>query len=441
MLANVMKEKKLRKKVYFTIFVLAVASALTYIPVFGINKSFLASLFAETDVLNFMDSISGGSLSNMSVAGFGITSYITASIIIQLLAVIFPKIEGIRKDGERGHKIMEKATFAGGMAFTVVSGTFLAVGFGKNGLFVEYSPLYVVCAVLSWIIGSFIIMFLGQAVEEHGIGNGITMILGFNILSRIPHNITDYFRQNVSGKQTVTAVSYAAGLVIFLYLFYVVAVYLNKGVLNIPLKQTRKQASASNDDGIIPVGANISNVLPVIYASSIISIPSLVTALTGAGTDGVWKAVTSAFSSGNWYNPSEWYHIAGFVVYILMVAGFGLFSSELSFSPDEIADSMKKNGNVIPGVNPGKPTVAFLNRRRKVMSMVNVAFLILIAVIPDFICSVAGIGSFTFLGTSLVIIISMLMDTATRIRAMSIHNDKRFVLFNCEEYKGSGDLL
>lgn len=433
MFINLLKEKRLRKRVYFTLLVLAVASALTQIPVIGLNRSFLGSLFAGTGILTFVDSLSGGSLSNMSVAGFGITSYITASIIIQLLAVVFPQIETIRRDGERGRKLIEKATFVGALLFTAVGGTVLAIGFGKRGMFVEYSPVYVLLAVLSWIIGSFVIIFLGQKVEEYGIGNGITLILGFNILSRIPNNIISFYRDNVSGKPIAKSIAYIVGLVVFLFVFYTISVYLQKGVLNIPIKQTRKQASDSNTDGRIPISANIANVLPVIYASSLVSFPVLIVTLFGIDTDGVWTEILDTLNSANWYNPTKWYHVIGVVLYIVLIVAFGLFSSELSFSPDEIADSMKKNGNVIPNINPGKDTVDFLNRRRKIMSMVNVAFLLVIAVVPDVVCAVAGIGSFAFLGTSLIIIISMLFDTALRIKAVSIHNDKKFRLFGGTE--------
>lgn len=427
---NLFKEKGLRKKVYFTLFVLAVACAMTQIPVFGLNSSYMKELFASTSVLTFVDSLSGGSLSNMSVAGFGITSYITASILLQLIAVIFPQLENIRKDGEQGKRLMERITFVTALIFTATSGTALAIGFGRNGMFVEYSARYIILAVISWLIGTFIIVFLGQKVEDYGIGNGITMILAFNILSRIPYNVIDFYHSSAEGKSVFVTIGIFAILIASLYVFYVIAVYLQMGVINIPLKQTRKQASAVNTDGSIPINVNIANVLPVIYASSLISFPALIVALFRIETNAVWTEIIAALTSSNWYNPTKWYHIAGFVAYIVLIVGFGFFSSELSFSPDEIADGMKKNGNVIPGINPGADTVAFLEKRRKVMSILNVSFLLVIAIVPDAICALLGIHSFTFLGTSLIIVINMLFDTSLRMRAVSLHNDKKFRLFD-----------
>ena len=426
---NLLKEKSTRKKVFFTVFVLAIAMALTQIPVYGLNNTYMQTLFASTGVLSFMDSLSGGSLSNMSVSGFGITSYITASIILQLMSVIFPKLEMIRKDGEQGRRKMEKIEFTLAMLITLVSGTLLAIGFGKKGMFVEYSAKYVILAIISWLIGSFIVITLGQKVETNGIGNGITLILGFNILSRIPNNVITFYYNNIYDQPIGTAIAYIVGVIIGLFVIYLVTVYLQKGVLNIPIKQTRKKASIVNVDGSIPISVNIANVLPVIYASTLLSFPSIIITLFNIETNETIDEVLSVLSSSNWYNPTHWYHIFGLVLFILLIVMFGSFSSGLTFSPDEIADSMKKNGNVIPGINPGEDTVKFLETRRVKMSFINVAFLLIIAILPDFLCAKFGITAFSFLGTSLIIIISMLFDTALRLRAASIHNDKQFKLF------------
>lgn len=428
-IVNLLKEKSTRKKVFFTVFVLAVAMALTQIPVYGLNNEYMKSLFASTGVLSFMDSLSGGSLSNMSVSGFGITSYITASIVIQLMSVIFPKLEMIRKDGEQGRKRMEKIEFFLAMFITLTSGTLLAIGFGKQGLFVEYSAKYIILAIISWLIGSFIVITLGQKVEIQGIGNGITLILGFNILSRIPNNVITFYYNNIYQQSIGVASAYVGGVIIGLFLIFLITVYLQKGVLNIPIKQTRKKASIVNVDGNIPISVNIANVLPVIYASTLLSFPSIIITLFKIETNETVDEVLSVLSSSNWYNPTHWYHILGLILFILLIVGFGSFSSGLTFSPDEIADSMKKNGNVIPGINPGEDTIKFLETRRVKMSVINVGFLLIIAILPDFLCTKFGITTFSFLGTSLIIIISMLFDTALRLRAASIHNDKQFKLF------------
>jgi preprotein translocase subunit SecY len=423
-----MCEKKLRHKIFFTLIVLIICSALTHVPVYGLNSEFLSELFANASILSFMDSMTGGSLSSLSMAGFGISSYITATIVIQLLSVAFPSIERVRRDGEHGRKAIERVEFILAMCLTVLSGTVLSISFGGNGLFKEFTPFYVALAIVSWFVGSFIVIFLAKQVEEKGIGNGITLVLGCNILARMPSSIANFCNSYVTGKNW-NSVLILAGLIGGIAFVYLVAIYLQCGVLNVTIKQTRKSASIVNSDGVIPISVNISSVLPVIYASTILSIPTIILMFVEVDDDSIISKVASVFNSSNWYNPTEWYQVLGFVLYLVLLVTFSYFASMLAFSADEIADGMKKNGDVIPGVNPGADTVAFLHRRRKVMATINVVFLLVIATLPDFVCAKLNITSFNFLGTSLIIVISMLFDTAMRLRAASIHNDKKYAFF------------
>lgn len=433
---NLMKEKETRNKVLYTVLVLLIVNFLVQLPIFCIKSNYLEYLFSSTSVLTFMDSLSGGSMSKLSVAGFGITSYITATIIIQLAAVIFPKIEKIRKSGESGKKLMKKIEFAFAMVMTFISGLSMAIAYGRNGLFIKFTPFYVCVALLCWLVGSAIVILLAQSVEEKGIGNGISLILCFNILSRIPNNIQEYIATYAIGKGMLKALVYVGGLVVALYIFYVIAIYLQCGVLNVPLLQTKKSVSVMNDEGSVPVSVNISNVLPVIYASSILAMPQLIALFFGIQTKGKAAKLIDMLTTSNWYAPTKWYHLVGLAVYVICIIAFSFFASRLSFSSEELADSMKKNGDVIPGVKPGSETVAFFERRRKVMSLINVLFLLVIALLPDFICTRLGLIHFTFLGTSLIIIVSCLFDTALRLRAASIHNDRHYSLFLNKSEKG-----
>ena len=421
---NIFKEKKLRMKLLFTVMVVAIAELLTNIPVYGVNKDYLKAVFSSTDILGFMDGVSGGSMTTLSMGTFGVTSYITASIIIQLLGVLIPKLEELRRDGEYGRKRFEKAEYILSFIIACASSFTLAVGFGKQGLLVEYTPKYVIAAIAGWIVGAVIIIVLGKKVEDYGIGNGISIILAFNIISRIPKNIHSYIEDTVKGASTKNAAAYIIGLILMLFVFYLITVYLQCGSINVPIKQARKSASAINSDGIVPVSVNIANVLPVIYAASLVSLPNMVVSLTGIKTNTTADKILSVFVSSNWYYPKHWYHILGLVLYLVLLVSLSLFSSGMTFSADEIADSMKKNGNVMQGVNPGKDTIAYFDRRRKIMAVVNVLFLIIVVTLPDLICSRLGITQFSFLGTSLIIIISMLFDTALRFQGASIHNDK-----------------
>ena len=198
-MVKILRERTLRRKLGYTLMVVLVAAGLSQIPVIGINSAYLSAFFSRTGITGFMDALSGGSLSRLSAGTFGITSYITASIIIQLLTVAFPSLEKMRKDGEQGRRRFERAEFILSMAVTVLGATALAIGFGKRGLFRGTSPVWPVIAVTEWTAVSFVIVKLALSVEKKGIGNGPTLILGMNILGRIPSQVVSYFLLVTSG--------------------------------------------------------------------------------------------------------------------------------------------------------------------------------------------------------------------------------------------------
>lgn len=432
---NALKEKRTAKKFGYTVLTVIVAMTLAQIPVMGINKTYMSLFFSKTNILGFMDALSGGSMSKMSVGGFGITSYITASIIVQLLTVVFPKLEKMRTDGESGRRKFEKAEFIFAMIITLLSSVLVSIGFGNNGLFVKYTPLNVAIAVAEWMIGSFIIVYMAVKVEDYGIGNGPTLVLGCNILSRLPSNVISYVRQYVLVKNAWKGVLYGGGLVLAAVIVFTVAIYLQKGIINIPIKISRKKASVVNRDGHIPVSVNIANVLPVIYASTLISFPLVIVTFAGVTPKGNLKTFTQALSSSNWYAPKNWTHVVGLIVYLLLIVLFSYYSTMLTFSPEEIADNMKKSGDVIPGINPGKDTAKYLLKRRRVVTTVSIFFLLTVVVLPDAVGVWLGISNFTFMGTSLIIIISMMFDTYRRMRAATIHNEKSFRMFDYDDKK------
>lgn len=427
-IVNLLKEKQLRKRLYYTIGVLAVASLLTQIPVIGVNSDFLSSIFTGTSVLQFMDAISGGALGHLSCASFGISAYITAMILLQLATILFPSIDRIRKDGEKGRKKIENIEFILAMIITVSGSLMFSIAYGKLGLFTSFGTSQIALAVCSWVLGSIIIILPAQKVSTYGIGNGITLVLGFNILSRVPSSLASLYQGFIAQQEGYMLGLCIAGFMAAFFIFYLIGIYLQCGTLNITIKQTKKGASIVSSDGYIPMHVNIANVLPVIYASTIIIIPSLIVTLFKIEPGETAEKILSILNTTNWYSPSEWYHPLGLVLYILLVVMFGFFSSSLSFNSAEVAENMRKNGDTIPYVKPGEDTVRYLECRRKILSIVNVIFLLVLTIIPDYICSILNVD-LSFLGTSLVIVIAMLFDTAFHLRAASIHNDGSFALF------------
>lgn len=433
MLRKIIKDRRLRNRLLYTLFVIAVCTAIAQIPVYGISSTYMSAIFSKTSVTGFMNAMSGGALGRMSMGGFGITSYITASIIIQLATVIFPSLETLRRDGERGKRIFEKVEFWLSMAITLFGGILVAVGFGRNGLFTTYDLLTVIIAVVQWMIGAYIIIKLAVAVEDHGIGNGPTLILGFNILSGIPSSVISFFQSSIlthKGMKLYGAIGIFAVAMIVIFLL---AVYLQTGMDNIPLKVSGKKASVISADGRIPVSVNIANVLPVIYASTLAGLPYIIVTLMGVKQKGAVKTLVDMTTSTNWYAPTKWTHVAGLIIYLLLFVWFAYYSADLAFSAEEIADTMRKNGDVIPGVEPGDATIRYLKKRKNVMTFLNIIFLLLIVTLPDAVCTWLNISSLSFVGTSLIIVISMIYDEHLRLRAACISSSRKFDLFPKEK--------
>ena len=429
MLSKILKDRRLRRRLLYTLLVVAVSTAIAQIPVYGISSTYMSAIFSKTSITGFMNTLSGGALGKMSMGGFGITSYITASIVIQLLTVIFPSLETLRKDGERGKKIFEKAEFWLSMIITLLGSIAVAVGFGKSGLFIHYSLLNVVAAVVQWMIGAYIIIKLALGVEDHGIGNGPTLILGFNILSGIPSSFTSFVEANIVPLKGVKQAGGIAILAVALLVVFILAVYLQTGMDNIPLKVSGKKASVISADGRVPVSVNVANVLPVIYASTLASLPYIIVTMLGVKQKGAVKTLVDMTTASNWYAPTKWTHVAGLVIYLALFVWFAYYSADLAFSADEIADTMRKNGDVIPGVEPGKATVKYLSKRKNVMTFINIIFLLLIVTLPDAICTWLKVSSMSFVGTSLIIVISMIYDERLRLRAALLPKSRKYALF------------
>ena len=412
------KDNRMLQKIAFTIAVLFVSVTLANIPAPEINTTYLNGFFSNSSILSFMDTLSGGALSQLSIASFGVSSYISASIILQLLSVMFPFIEKYRK-GYHGKKVMQRANFLIAMAITLVSAVSLSLTCRNTGLYIRQDTASVVISVISWLVGAAIVMLLALKVEDYGIGNGLSLILSVNILSRLPAQIRSEYVSLPAGRERYFMI---AGIVLILILMYIMVVYLQSGKLQIPIIQNRKNKSLYNDDVYLPMPVNIANVLPVVYASSIIALPQFIVSLFDISTNHYIERILECLSSNYWYEPERWYHVGGLFLYIILTVVFGIFCSQLSFNAPEVAENMKKNGDVIKSIKPGEETVKYLEKRRIILTYINVFFLCAITIIPDMVFAKMGITQLSFIGTSMIIVCSTFNDMANIIRALEIHN-------------------
>lgn len=412
------QDKSTIRKVFYTVLVVFVSLVLSHIPVYGIKSDILSGVFSDRSMLSFTDILSGGSLSQLAVGGFGVTSMITASIVVQLAGVIFPKIEKYRSDGETGRRLFDKIELLMAVAITLFVSLVITV-VGSN--YYELDGFMKAIPVIEWLIGTVVIVKLAQSVQEHGIGNGQTLILAANIASRVPAEIV----KRVVSEQPISSILILSAVLLITIVF---AILLQNGFVSVKIQQTNKPVSIMNSEGIIPVPVSMSSVLPLIYASAIVSVPALVSSFTGK-EDRILGYIMLFTTQSYWYNPSTWQNVVGFAVYILLVFLFSVYASKLSFSAPDIANRMRERGDVVPGVRPGEETEQYLDKRRRKLSIISAALIIIVAILPDFVFARLGITGFSFMGTSLIILMAAFYDLRLRITGLLKQHNKKYSLF------------
>ena len=433
-LRDAFKIKDLRRRIGFTFLMLIVVRLGSLLPVPGINGSAFASLFENSDnALNFFDSITGGSFSAMSVFALNITPYITSSIIMQLLTIAFPKLEEMQRDGEQGRKKMTQITRYLTIALALGESIAMAIGFGRSGYLVTYSVPFInyVLVVAALTAGSAVLMWIGERITEKGIGNGISIVLTINIVSRIPSDLTKLYEQYMKGrtipKATLAGIVIAA-IIVALVVFVVI---LQSAERRIPVQYSNKiqgRRQVGGNSSVIPMKVNTAGVIPVIFAQSLLQTPiMLVQMFDKNGVQGFWGKVLNGMNQSNWFNPANWIYTIGAVVYVLLIIGFAYFYTEITFNPLEIAENLKRSGGFIPGIRPGKPTSDYLTAILKHVIFIGAIGLSIVALLPIVFNGLVG-ASVSFGGTSIIIIVGVIVETLKQVESqMMVRNYKGFL--------------
>ena len=431
-LKNAFKMRELRKKILFTLAMLVVIRLGSQLPVPGVDRNYFANWFAAQtgDAFNFFDAFTGGSFENMSLFALNITPYITSSIIIQLLTIAIPKLEEMQKDGEEGRKKLTAITRYVTVGLALIQSAAMAIGFGGSGLLEEYSVLNVITVIAALTAGSAFLMWIGERITENGVGNGISIVLVINIISRLPQDFTSLFHQFVAGKPIATAVLAVAIILAVVIGMVILVIILNDATRKIPVQYAKKvqgRKMVGGQSTNIPLKVNTAGVIPVIFASSIMQFPVIICSLLGYSGTGVWRHILNGLSSNNWCNPSQPVYSIGLVIYIVLVIFFAYFYTSITFNPIEIANNLKKQGGFIPGIRPGKPTSDYLNRILNYVIFIGACGLTIVCVIPFIFNGVFG-ASVSFGGTSLIIIVSVVLETIKQIESlMLVRNYKGFL--------------
>lgn len=431
-LQNAFKIKEIRNKLIFTFLMLIVIRLGSVLPVPGVDRNYFSSWFAAQtgDAFNFLDAFTGGSFLNMSVFALNITPYITSSIIMQLLTIAIPKLEEMQKEGEDGKKKIAAITRYVTVGLALIESTAMAVGFGRQGLLADYNAINVITVITAFTAGSAFLMWIGEQITENGVGNGISIVLTINIISRIPQDFASLYDQFMAGKSFAIAVLAAVIILAIVIGTVILVVILNGAERRIPVQYAKKvqgRKVVGGQSSHIPLKVNTSGVIPIIFASSLLQLPIVITSFFQTQGTGVWANILHILNSSNWFDLDTPVYSIGVIIYILLVIFFAYFYTSITFNPLEVANNMKKQGGFVPGIRPGRPTSDYLTKILNYIVFIGAVGLIIVAMIPIISNGLFG-ASVSFGGTSLIIIVGVVNETLKQIESqMLVRNYKGFL--------------
>ena len=423
-LQRLKKDKGTRNKLILT-FIILFALLIGYrIPLPGINREYLQSFFetlTNSGVGGFVNAVTGSSLANMSIFALSVAPYITASIILQLLAVVVPSIEAMSKDGSVGRQKMKQLTFIIGGVVAAVQAVGMSLAFGKNGLFTHFAWYMVLYASLVWTAGACFLIWVGQYIEDKLIGKGISMILVFNILTTLPGEMTTVFTGLSFDKPWYLKIVVGVVMAIVVCLVFAYVVILEKAEKRIAITNSGKagmRMSAANNN-VLPLKLNMGGVMPIIFSSSIMSFPVLIAQFVGMKEGSVASQIMACFNQGNWFDPRHPIYTLGLLLFIPITFVFSYFYYMISFNAKDIADNLRKNGSVINGIRPGQPTAEYLDNQAKSMLWIGTTMLVVIALFPTLISGMFNLGAMGFGGTTIIIVVGTVLEMKNTIYAQT----------------------
>lgn len=417
--------EEIRSRILYTLAMLIVVRLGSQLPTPGVDPTFIKSFFEQQtgDAFNFFEAFTGGSFTNMSVFALSITPYITSSIIIQLLTIAIPKLEEMQKDGPDGRKKLASITRYVTVALALMQSIAMSVGFGRQGLLVEYNFVNCAIVVCTLTAGSAFLMWIGERITEKGVGNGISIVLLINILSSIPDDFVNLYTMFIKGKKLAQGGLAALIILAVLLVVIVFVVLLQGGERRIAVQYSKRIQGRKTYGGQsthIPLRVNTAGVIPIIFSSSLMQTPIVIAQFLGKGNGtGIGSKILAGMNSNNWFDIDNPLYSIGLIVYIILTVFFAYFYTSITFNPLEIANNMKKSGGFIPGIRPGRPTVEYLTRILNYIIFVGVVGLIIVQLIPFFFNGVFG-ARVSFGGTSIIIIVGVVLETVKKIESQML---------------------
>lgn len=412
-LKQIFQNKELRKKLLFTAAIFFIYRTLANVPLPAIDVDKLGQLFASNQFLSLLNIFSGGTLSNFSIAAVGISPFITASIVLQMAAMVFPTLKEMQKDGKAGQEKYNQYTRLLSVPLGVVQSISVLALLNSQGLIQSKDPLTMVTMIMSLIAGAMIVMWLGELVSEYGVGNGISMILFAGIVSQFPVAVAQAMSVSSSEQWSTNLVF----VVLFLAIIALI-VYIGEAIRKVQIQYAKRMRGGRTLGGQVthlPIKVNVAGVMPIIFAVSLMLAPSFIGSLLISSGDerfiGWGQNLTIWFAQTN-----PIYMISYFAIVFI----FTFFSALVFFNADDISKELKKSGAFIPGIRPGSPTKKYLEYVVTRITLVGAIFLGFVAIMPSLAQLLTGVNSLAIGGTSVLIVVSVVLETTKQVESMLV---------------------
>ena len=420
---NALKTPDVRKKLLYTLVLIVIFRLGCYITVPGVNTFELAEAFNGQGMASLIDMISGGAFSRFSIFAMSISPYITASIVIQLLAMVIPALERLTKEGgEEGREKINKYTKILTIFLALVEGLGIYLTYRSSGIFINTEFITGATVVISLMAGTAILMWLGDQITNKGIGNGISMIIFVGIIAGLPSLVTTVWNLIIgSGTFSTTGLLIALGIIIGAIVLVAGVVFVQQAERRVPVQYSkrvvgRKMVGAQNTN--IPLKLAMAGVMPVIFASSFMTFPAMIIQMFNSNPTGFWLGVYNFSIATSTSNVPIGYSIANAIVYLLLIVGFTYFYTYATFNPAEVSNNIKKNGGFVPGIRAGKPTTDYLASIISKLTLFGGLFLAVIAVIP-MLLRFTNLN-IAFGGTSILIVVGVALETVQQLESQLV---------------------
>lgn len=409
-LQQVWKTPELKRKILFTAGLLLAYRMLAHIPVAGVDRIALKQLFSGSELLGLLDIFSGGTLANFSLVALGLGPYINASIIIQLLTVVFPKLEELQKEGEYGRELVNQYTRLLSVPIAILQGLGMYFLLHNQGVIGNLTPVEMVALLVTITTGTVLSVWIGELITEYGVGNGISLMIFAGIVGRLPVVLS----QTAVTLETLNLGSLMVFVVVGLVVIAAV-VFMNEASRNVAVHYAKRVSAGKVYGGQtthLPLRVNQAGVIPIIFAVSLVLLPSMVGQfLEQVPNEAV---VTVARQVVQIMNPNGWTYS---IIYFGLVVGFTYFYTAVVFNPEKIAEELKKYGGFIPGIRPGTATASYLNGVLNRITLVGAVFLGLIAILPNVMQAVFKVPTLSLGGTGILIVVSVVLETTKSLQS------------------------